>query len=98
MAFKKICDDQTDFFFMYNLKSQELNLDNYFARKLCGRASDFTFARGIFQDLEPTGRKKPILGQKKAANNFFDADHHFEPHEIGLQNCDQQTDVPKRGL
>ena len=28
-----------------------------------------------------------VLGyalQKKAANNFFDADHHFEPHKIGF--------------
>ena len=32
-----------------------------------------------------TGRKKPTLGQKKAANNFFDADHHFEPHKIAFK-------------
>ena len=31
-----------------------------------------------------TGRKKPVLGQKKVANNFFDADHHLEPHKIGF--------------
>ena len=53
------------------------------------------------QDLELqaalTGRKKPVLGQKKAANNFFDADH-FEPHKIGFKNFDQQSDIPKRGL
>ena len=40
------------------------------------------------QDLELqvalTGRKKPVLAQKKAANNFFDADHHFELHKIGF--------------
>ena len=40
------------------------------------------------QDLELqvalTGRKKPVVGQKKAANSFFDADHHFEPHKIGF--------------
>ena len=45
-----------------------------------------------------TGRKKPVLGQKKNANNFFDADHHFEPHKIGFKNFDQQWDVSKRGL
>ena len=45
-----------------------------------------------------TGRKKPVLGQKKATNNFFDADHHFEPHKIGFKNFDQQSDIPKRGL
>ena len=54
------------------------------------------------QDLELqaalTGRKKPVLGQKKAANNFFDADHHFETHKIGFKDFDQQWDVPKRGL
>ena len=54
------------------------------------------------QDLELqaalTGRKKPVLGQKKATNNFFDADHHFEPHKIGFKNFDQQSDIPKRGL
>jgi hypothetical protein len=38
------------------------------------------------------------LGQKKAANNFFDADHHFETHEIGFKDFDQQWDVPRRGL
>ena len=45
-----------------------------------------------------SGRKKPALGQKKATNNFFDADHHFEPHKIGFKNFDQQWDVSKRGL
>ena len=54
------------------------------------------------QDLELqaalTGRKKPVLGQKKAANNFFDTDHHFETHQIGFQDFDQQLDAPKRGL
>ena len=54
------------------------------------------------QDLELqvalTGRKKPVLGQKKAANNFFDADHHFETHKIGFKDFDKQWDVPKRGL
>ena len=45
-----------------------------------------------------TGRKKPVLGQKKATNNFFDADHHFEPHKIGFKNFDQQSYIPKRGL
>ena len=54
------------------------------------------------QDLELqaalTGRKNPVLGQKKAANNFFDADHHFESQKIGFLNFDQQSDVPKRGL
>ena len=76
---------------MYNLKSKELNLGNYFTRKLCGRASVFTFTLGICQNLELqvalsdlTGRKKPVLGQKKVANNFFDADHHLEPHKIGF--------------
>ena len=38
------------------------------------------------------------MGQKKAANNFFDADHHFETHKIGFKDFDQQWDVPKRGL
>ena len=28
--------------------------------------------------------RKYVLGQKKVGNNFFDADHHFEPHEIGF--------------
>ena len=41
------------------------------------------FLHLICQDLELqvalTGRKKPILGQ-----NFFYADHHFEPHKIGF--------------
>ena len=44
-----------------------------------------------------TGRKKPVLGQKKAANNFFDADHHFEPHKIEFKSFDQQSDVSMRG-
>ena len=39
-----------------------------------------------------TGRKKPVLGQKKAANNFFDADHQSE-----FQSFDQQSDVPMKG-
>ena len=34
----------------------------------------------FFQDLQLqvplTGKKKHVLGQKKATNNFFDADHH----------------------
>ena len=30
-----------------------------------------------------------------AANKFFDADHHFEPHKIGFY---QQANEPKRGL
>ena len=46
--------------------------------------------RAFCQDLELqvalTGRIKPVLGQKKAANNFFDADHHFEPHIIKLDS------------
>ena len=76
----------TDFFFVDNLKSQELNLDNYFTRKLCGR--DLPLLRAFCQDLglqvAPTGRRKPVLiiQSKKTANNFFDADHHFEPHKI----------------
>ena len=45
-----------------------------------------------------TGRKKPVLGQKKATNNFFDADHHFEPHKVEFKSFDQQSDVPMRGL
>ena len=68
---------------MSNMKSQEINLDNYFTRKVCERASVFTFILDS-QDLELqvalTGRKKPVLGQKKVANNFLDADHHFEQH------------------
>ena len=44
----------------------------------------FTFTFGICQDLKLqvalTCRKKPVLGQKKVANNFLDADHHFEQH------------------
>ena len=40
------------------------------------------------QDLElqvaPTLRKKPVLGPKKAAKKFFDANLHFEPHKIGF--------------
>ena len=44
--------------------------------------------RAFCQDLELqvalTGRKKPALGQKKAAINFFDAVHHFEPHKSGF--------------
>ena len=39
-----------------------------------------------------------VLGQKKATNNFFDADHHFEPHKIEFKSFDQQSDVPMRGL
>ena len=54
------------------------------------------------QDLELqaalTGRKKPVLGQKKSTNNFFNADHHFESHKIGFKDFDQQSDIPKRGL
>ena len=45
-----------------------------------------------------TGRKKVVLDQKKAANNFFDGDHHFKTHKIGFKDFDQQWDVPKRGL
>ena len=46
--------------------------------------------KAFFQDLglqvAPTGRKKPVLiiESKKTGNNFFDADHHFEPHKIGF--------------
>ena len=38
------------------------------------------------------------MGQKKAANNFFDADHHLEPHKIEFKSFDKQSDVQKRGL
>ena len=31
-----------------------------------------------------TSRKKPILDQNMSANNYFDADHNFEPHKIGF--------------
>ena len=59
---------------MYNLKSQELNLDKYYTSKFCGRAS---FTLGI---LSGFGTSKWLWqGQKKAANNYFDTDHHFEP-------------------
>ena len=44
--------------------------------------------RAFCQDLELqvalTSRKKPILDQKMSANNYFDADHNFEPHKIGF--------------
>ena len=45
-----------------------------------------------------TGRKKLVLGQKKATNNFIIADHHFEPHKIEFKSFDQQSDVLMRGL
>ena len=58
--------------------------------------------RAFCQDLElqvpPTGRKKHVLGQKKATNNFFDADHYFEPHKIEFKSFDQQSDVPMKDL
>ena len=85
----------TDFHFMYILKSQEL---------FWGRASVFTFTLVIFSEFGTSsgsgrkGRKKACFGSKKAANNFFDGDHHFEPHKIGFLNFDQKSDVPKRGL
>ena len=84
------------------MKSHELNLDNYFTLKVCGRAQFlhllWTFCQDLDLQVALTGRKKPVLGQKKATNNFFDADHHFEPHKIGFKNFDQQSDIPKRGL
>ena len=56
----------------------------------------------FFQDLKLqvalTGRKKPILGQKKTANNFFHADHLFELLKIEFKSFDQQSDVLMRGL
>ena len=58
------------------------------------------FCQDLGLQVAPTGRKKPVLiiESKKTANNFFDADHHFEPHKIGFKNFDQQSDIPKRGL
>ena len=54
------------------------------------------------QDLELqvalTDRKKPVLGQKKATNNFFDAAHHFVPHKIEFKFFYKQSDVPMRDL
>ena len=38
-------------FFAYNLKSQELNLDNYFTKNVTGRASVFTFTLGILSGI-----------------------------------------------
>ena len=75
----------TDFFHVQSdVVSQELNLDNYLTKKFPRRASVFTFCQDLELQVALTGRKKPVLGQKKAANNFFDADHHFEPHKIGF--------------
>ena len=45
-----------------------------------------------------TGRKQPVWGHDNADNNFFDADHHFEPHKIGFKNFDQQSNISKRDL
>ena len=44
----------------------------------------WAFCQNLELQVALTGRKKPVLGQKKAANNFFDANHHFEPHKIGF--------------
>ena len=53
-------------FFMYNVKSQELNLDNYLTRKLCERASVFKYIYFGHLELQValTGRKKPVLGKR----------------------------------
>ena len=44
----------------------------------------WAFCQNLELQVALTGRKKPVLGQKKVANNFFDADHHLEPHKIGF--------------
>ena len=71
-----ICNNQTDFFFHF------FHLDNHCTRKQ-NSVEGLQFLHLICQDLELqvalTGRKKPVLGQ-----NFFYADHHFEPHKIGF--------------
>ena len=40
-----------EFLFVYNLKSQELNLDNYFTKNFPGRASVFTSTLGILSEF-----------------------------------------------
>ena len=93
----------TDFFHLYNgLRTPNEGINQRYLKKWAD-VTKFLHVLWVFrQDLELqaalTGRKKPVLGQKKAANNFFDADHHFETHKIGFKDFDQQWDVPKRGL
>ena len=98
---------------MYNLKSEELNLDNYFTKKNCGRASVLTFTLGILSGFGTssasnqrvrkelsalTGRKKPVLDKKKGAKSFIDLYHNFEQQKIEFKSFDQQSDVSMRGL
>ncbi len=74
------------FFFFYSLEEpQFLNLL-------------WAFCQDLELQVAVTGRKKTALGQKKAANNFFDVNHHFESHKMGFKNFDQQSDIPKRCL
>jgi hypothetical protein len=62
-----------------------LNLDNYCTRKLCGRASVFAFTSGIFSGFGSKKWKKTCFESKEGCTiTFFNADHHFEPHRIGL--------------
>ena len=83
---RKFVMSRTDFFFMYNLKSQELNLYvQLFYKKILGKGLSFYIYFVHFVriwNFKWPGKKKTVLGQKKAANYFFDADHHFEKHKI----------------
>ena len=41
----------------------------------------WTFCYDLELQVALTDRGKAVLCQKKAANNFFEADNHFEPHK-----------------
>ena len=79
-----------------NLKSQELNLDNY--QKLPRKSHSFyIYLHPYFEHFvmirnlkesplqeDLTNRKKVVLGRKKAANKLFDANDHSQPHKIKI--------------
>ena len=44
----------------------------------------WAFCQDLDLQLALTGRKQPVWGHNKATNNFFNTDHHFEPHKIGF--------------
>ena len=62
-------------FFVYNLKSQESNLDSYFTKNFYGRASVFTSTLAILLGLKLQvalmDRKRLFWVKKKAVYNYM---------------------------
>ena len=81
-----LCLAEAEILFVYNLKSQELNLDNYYTTKFSVFTSTLVILSGFGTSSGCDGWIKADLGQEKDANNFFDADHLFEPNKVLTNN------------